>query len=198
MLERTGIASGPAPFAPGSAKVTQKAINVRSSPLFRTRRTSLGSPFIVCLVLSALFGSVFTPEVRAELGAQAPSTNSPVGRWKTVDDATGKAKSVVIIWEEAGKLFGRIQKLVDPDPHDPNPRCIDCTGEQKGKPVIGLRILWDLQRDGDAWSGGTILDPANGKTYKCLLSVEDGGTKLKVRGFVGFALLGRTQYWLRE
>ena len=64
--------------------------------------------------------------------------------------------------------------------------------------MIGLRILWDLSKDGDFWSGGSILDPANGKTYKCQLSVEDRGRKLKVRGFIGFSLLGRTQYWLRE
>jgi uncharacterized protein (DUF2147 family) len=124
--------------------------------------------------------------------------NSPIGRWKTVDDATGKVKSVVVIWEEHSKLFGKIQKLLDPDVRDPNPRCVDCTGEQKGQPVIGLRILWDLRKDGDGWSGGTILDPETGKTYKCLLALEDGGNKLKVRGFMGLSLLGRTQYWLRE
>jgi uncharacterized protein (DUF2147 family) len=55
-----------------------------------------------------------------------------------------------------------------------------------------------LQKDGDAWSGGTILDPESGKMYKCLLSLEDGGEKLKVRGFIGLSLLGRTQYWLRD
>jgi uncharacterized protein (DUF2147 family) len=153
---------------------------------------------IAGLVLSVLFGSVFAPRVRAETGAQDSSMNSPIGRWKTIDDVTGKAKSVVVIWEENGKLYGRVQTLVNPDPKDPNPRCDNCAGEQKGKPVVGLRILWDLQKDGHGWSGGTILDPANGKTYKCLLSVEDGGNKLKVRGFIGFSLLGRTQYWLRE
>ncbi|MEA3004911.1 MAG: hypothetical protein QOI94_180, partial [Acidobacteriaceae bacterium] len=84
------------------------------------------------------------------------------------------------------------------DPKDPNPRCTPCTGEQKGRPVVGLRIFWDLQKDGDAWSGGTILDPESGKMYKCLLSREDGGEKLKVRGFIGLSLLGRTQYWLRD
>jgi uncharacterized protein (DUF2147 family) len=155
----------------------------------------MGSPFALCLAVSMLLGSVSTP---APEMAQGVSTNSPIGRWKTVDDATGKIKSVVTIWEEAGKLYGQIQKLVDPDPKDPNPRCTPCTGEQKGHPVIGLRILWDLQKDGDAWSGGTILDPENGKTYKCLLSLEEGGEKLKVRGFIGVSLLGRTQYWLRD
>ena len=150
--------------------------------------------FVWCLVLSMLFGPVFTAAVRADGGDR----DSPVGRWRTVDDVTGKAKSIVTIWEENGKLYGRVQNLVNPDPKDPNPRCEDCTGDQKNKPVIGLRILWDLQKDGDGWSGGTILDPANGKTYKCELQLEDGGTKLKVRGFIGLSLLGRTQYWQRE
>jgi uncharacterized protein (DUF2147 family) len=77
-----------------------------------------------------------------------------------VDDVTGEPKSVVVIWEENGKLYGQIQKLVNPDPDDPNPRCDDCTGDQKGKRVIGLRILWDLFKDGNGWSGGSILDPA--------------------------------------
>jgi uncharacterized protein (DUF2147 family) len=156
------------------------------------------SSFILSLALSLLCGFVFTPHITPESGMSDSARNSPVGRWKTVDDATGKVESVVVIWEEHSKLFGRIQKLLDPDVHDPNPRCVDCTGEQKGQPVIGLRILWDLQKDGDGWSGGTILDPETGKTYKCLLALEDGGNKLKVRGFMGLSLLGRTQYWLRE
>ena len=158
----------------------------------------VGRSFSLCLILSVLFGSLFAPRAQAENDRQASSAISPVGRWKTIDDVTGKVKSVVAIWEENGKLYGRVQKLLDPDPKDPNPTCEDCEGELKGKPVIGLRILWDLQKDGDGWSGGTILDPSNGKTYKCLVSVEDGGTKLKVRGFIGISVLGRTQYWHRE
>jgi uncharacterized protein (DUF2147 family) len=130
--------------------------------------------------------------------AENPAPNSPLGRWKTVDDITGKAKSIVLIWEQNGKLFGKVQKLVDPDPKDPNPRCQDCSGEQKGKPVVGLQILQNLSKDKDGWSGGTILDPATGKIYKCLVSVLDGGAKLKVRGFIGVSLLGRTQYWQRQ
>jgi uncharacterized protein (DUF2147 family) len=156
------------------------------------------SSFLLGLALSVLFGSALVLSLRGESGAVKPSLDSPVGRWKTVDDVTGKPKSVVTIWEEHGKLYGRVQKLVDPDPKNPNPTCEDCTGETKGKPVVGLKILWDLQKDGDGWSGGTILDPSNGKTYKCLLSLEDGGTRLKVRGFIGVSVLGRTQYWLRE
>jgi uncharacterized protein (DUF2147 family) len=121
-----------------------------------------------------------------------------VGRWKTVDDATGKVKSVVVIWEQDTKFYGKIEKLVDPDPQDPEPRCGRCEGEMKDRPLIGLRILWDLKKDGNQWSGGKVLDPDNGKAYRCSIVVEDGGKKLKVRGFIGFSLLGRTQRWLRE
>ena len=158
----------------------------------------MGSSFILCLALSVLCGFVFTPHIMPEAGLATAPNNSPVGRWKTVDDTTGKVKSIVVIWEEHSKLYGRVQKLLDPNLPDPNPRCKDCTGQQKGQPVIGLRILWDLRKDGNVWSGGMILDPESGKTYKCLLALEDGGKKLKVRGFIGLSLLGRTQYWLRE
>lgn len=136
--------------------------------------------------------------VAAEAAAQISSGSSPAGRWKTVNDATGKLDSVVVIWQENGKLYGKIEKLIDPDPHDPDPRCSRCEGELKNKALVGLRILWDFKKDGDRWSGGKVLDPDNGKIYNCYLQVEDGGKKLKVRGFIGFSVLGRTQYWLRD
>src|SRR5262249_23705356 len=146
---------------------------------------------------------IFLLSVCAAAQAQHTSTRtssllSPVGRWKTVDDATGKVKSVVVIWEQDTKLYGKIEKLIDPDPQDPNPRCTRCEGEMKDQPLIGLRIIWDLKKDGNQWSGGKILDPDNGKAYRCSIVVEDGGKNLKVRGFIGFSLLGRTQHWLRE
>lgn len=123
---------------------------------------------------------------------------SPVGRWKTIDDITGKANSVVIIGENNGRLYGKIEKLIDPDPQDLDPRCTRCEGALRDKPLVGLQILWDFQKDGDRWSGGRVLDPDTGRVYKCYLAVEDRGTRLKVRGFIGFSLLGRTQYWVRN
>lgn len=123
---------------------------------------------------------------------------SPLGRWKTVDDATGRVKSVVRIWEEQGTLYGKIEQLIDPDDQDPDPRCARCQGILKDRPLVGLRILWDLRKEGEQWSGGRILDPGNGKVYRCSISLEDGGRKLKVRGFLGFSLLGRTEHWIRE
>jgi len=120
-----------------------------------------------------------------------------VGRWTTIDDETKKPKSVITIYEEGGKLFGKIEKLFRAPDEEQNPLCDKCEGALKNQPITGMVILRDLKKDGDEWSGGTILDPANGKTYKCKLAVEDGGKKLKVRGFIGIALLGRTQYWVR-
>jgi uncharacterized protein (DUF2147 family) len=156
------------------------------------------SRVFVCLYVWMLLSPVRPLGQHPEPATPTPSQTSPVGRWKTFDEATGKATSVVSIWEENGKLYGRIEKLIDPDPKDPAPRCHRCEGELKGKPLIGLRILWDLRKDGDKWSGGNVLDPDNGKVYKSLIVVEVGGKRLKVRGFVGFSLLGRTQYWLRD
>ncbi|WP_309891989.1 DUF2147 domain-containing protein [Archangium sp.] len=126
--------------------------------------------------------------------AQAPSA---VGRWTTIDDETKKPKSVITIYEEGGKLFGKIEKLYREPTEEQNPLCDKCEGTLKNQPITGMVILRDLKKDGDEWTGGTILDPANGKTYKCKIAVQDGGKKLKVRGYIGMALLGRTQHWVR-
>lgn len=120
---------------------------------------------------------------------------SPAGRWITVDDKTGREKSVVVITEENGVIRGRIERLFRLPGEDPEPRCDKCPGDKKDQPVIGLEILWGLRWNGEEWAGGQILDPENGKTYKCWIQVIDEGRRLKVRGFIGFSLLGRTQYW---
>src|SRR5208283_291355 len=105
-----------------------------------------------------LLFTVCAPGQDPSIRASTSSQNSPVGQWKTIDDATGKVESLVLIQEENGKLYGRIEKLLAPDPQDPDPRCVHCTGEAKDKPLIGLRILWDLRKDGNQWSGGKVLD----------------------------------------
>lgn len=124
--------------------------------------------------------------------------NSPVGRWRTIDDANGKPASIVEIREENGKLIGRIEKVFASFPKESNPKCAACQGELKDAPLVGMKILWDLAKHDDEWAGGKILDPDSGKTYNCSLAPEKGGTRLKVRGFMGMSLFGRTQYWLRE
>ena len=122
---------------------------------------------------------------------------TPVGRWTTIDDETKKPKSVIAIYEEDGKLFGKIEKIFPEPGEKPDPVCEKCEGTLKNQPILGMVIMRNLKKDDDEWSGGTILDPKNGKTYKVKIAIEDKGKKLKVRGYVGMSLLGRTQHWVR-
>lgn len=117
------------------------------------------------------------------------------GIWKTIDDNTGKAKAYIEIYEEDGMAYGKILELINPKQE--NPKCDRCPDEDKGKPVVGLKFIKGLHKDGSIYSGGKILDPANGKLYKCYITLE-GDDTLKVRGYIGITLLGRTQYWYRK
>jgi uncharacterized protein (DUF2147 family) len=122
---------------------------------------------------------------------------SPVGKWKTIDDSTGEARSIINIWEKDGEIFGSIESLFRKPHENPNPLCTKCEGKLRNKPVIGLTILKNLKQDENEWNGGTVLDPENGNTYKCKIEVVENGTRLKVRGFIGVSVLGRTQHWHR-
>ena len=124
-------------------------------------------------------------------------TTTPVGLWKTIDDATGKERSYVRIVEVDGELQGKVEKIFDFPGDDPAHLCDKCKGERKDQPVIGMTILWGLTDKGGVWKGGQILDPDNGKTYRCKMTVSENGQELDVRGYIGISLLGRTQTWLR-
>lgn len=119
--------------------------------------------------------------------------NSIVGRWKTIDDETGKPKSIVHIYEQDGAYFGRVDSLINPD--KPNPTCDKCPDDdpRKDQPVKGMVILKNLKKDGDEYVDGRILDPKKGKIYDCKMWLEEGN--LKVRGYLW--LFHRTQTWYR-
>lgn len=113
------------------------------------------------------------------------------GKWKTIDDETKQAKSIVEIYKKAdGNYYGKVSQLLI-KPADPN--CTVCKDDRKGKPILGLEIIRGLKKDGDEFTGGTITDPKTGKTYKC--TITRSGDQLNVRGYVGVSLLGRTQTW---
>ena len=122
------------------------------------------------------------------------AAEAPVGIWKTVDDKTGEVKSEVQLYEQGGKLFGKITALTDPTDKQGKPRiCSDCKGADKDKPIVGLVIVKDLSLSKDRYKGGTILDPEDGKVYKAELWMEGG--KLKVRGY--FGVFYKTQTWVK-
>jgi uncharacterized protein (DUF2147 family) len=117
-----------------------------------------------------------------------------VGTWYNVDDEDGKPKSHIKIYEKNGKLEGEVIKLL---PAATTSICNECEGKNKGKPIVGMKILWDLQKENEtAYEEGEILNPKNGKIYSCNIELESPD-KLKVRGYLGFSLIGKTQYWYR-
>jgi len=124
----------------------------------------------------------------------ALALESPVGKWKTVDESSGKITSEVEIYEQSGKLFGKIVALTEPNDKQGKPKiCIACTGADKDKPIVGLVIIKDLSPSGNRYKGGTILDPQDGKVYTAEIWVENG--KLMVRGYSG--LFYKTRTWLK-
>lgn len=141
------------------------------------------------LVIAALLVCV------SAAGGASSALNSPVGRWKTIDDKTGQAKAIVEIRDANGELEGRIVQLFHPPA--PNPLCLKCTGALKNKPVMGMRILWGMRQDGSKWTGGHVLDPESGDVYRCTLAFEQNGTVLRLRGYIGFSVFGRTEKWVR-
>jgi uncharacterized protein (DUF2147 family) len=128
------------------------------------------------------------------IATQVVALDPLVGKWKTVDDKTGKALSDVEIYEQGGKMFGKITGLAEPNDAQGKPKiCTKCEGPDKDKPIVGLVIIKDLSAGGDRYKGGTILDPEDGKVYKAELWTEAG--KLKVRGYLG--PFYKTQTWVK-
>ncbi|CAL2077258.1 conserved exported protein of unknown function [Tenacibaculum sp. 190524A02b] len=117
------------------------------------------------------------------------------GKWENRDEETNKVDSVIEVYEKDGKAFAKIIEITDEDRQDAV--CDQCKGKRKNKAILGMNILSGLKKDGDEWSGGKILDPKNGKEYKCYIKLENDN-KLKIRGYIGFSLLGRTAYWYRK
>ena len=143
------------------------------------------------ILLSALFALLALPMLSTH--AQQP----PTGHWTTIDDATGKPKSVVEVYQARdGNFAGRVVEILDMK-DGPNPLCVKCSGSNKDKPIKGMVILWGLKPNGAGrWSGGHVLDPENGKTYKSKLESMDEGRKLGMSGCIAFFC--RQQVWTRK
>lgn len=127
--------------------------------------------------------------------ASAQGAASPVGRWKTVDDKTGESKAIVEIRRmNDGTLQGRIVELLKVE-KDKDPRCDKCSGANRGKPIRGMTILWGLRERAGQWTGGSILDPEGGRTYKARLELANPN-RLGVSGCLAF--ICNQQTWVRE
>jgi uncharacterized protein (DUF2147 family) len=139
----------------------------------------------LCILLLSLAQSVLA------------ANQTPAGLWKSIDDNSGKPRSLIRITEHQGEYSAVIEKgLLATDTGDAV--CEKCTDGRKGKRIIGMTIVEGIKLKGDSYEGGEILDPENGNTYRCKMKLDESGNKLEVRGYIGISLFGRSQIWTRE
>lgn len=124
--------------------------------------------------------------------AQAADPHSPVGQWRTIDDQSGKPKSIVQITDDNGVLTGKIVELLEGATEK---TCSKCEGDLKDKPLVGMKILWDLKKEGDEWTGGKIFNPADGGAYTSKAKLSDNGKTLEVTG--KWMFFSKKQKWQR-
>ena len=146
-------------------------------------------------LLNRLFFASYLLVVSLSLSAQ--SVDPALGVWKTIDEKTNQPSSLIRLEEKNGELIGAVLELI-PTPGEPLiTHCRLCKGERKDKPIVGMVIMNGLKKEkAGYWSGGEILDPEEGDIYKVKIATDDGKT-LKVRGYIGISLIGRTQVWVR-
>ncbi len=122
------------------------------------------------------------------------SSQNIEGKWKTIDDKTGEAKSIIEIYKQGNVFHGKVVDILI----DKNKKnvCEKCKGALKNKPILGMQVIYSLKKDGTDYEDGKILDPENGKEYSCKLWLEsENPNVLNVRGYIAF--LFRTQKWHR-
>jgi uncharacterized protein (DUF2147 family) len=119
-----------------------------------------------------------------------------LGKWKTIDDKDGSVKSIVFIFKATnGKYYGKIEHLFK----NPDKKCTECEGANKDKPVINMLIINEMVEKNGTLTGGTILDPNNGKVYRCNISYDKTTGKLNVRGSLDKSgIIGRSQIWIKN
>ena len=131
-------------------------------------------------------------------GGALAQNASPVGVWRTVDDATHQPTSLVKISVQGDGLVGVVERVLDAAGSDK--RCDLCKDDRKNMPIVGMQVIRRIPAEkgtSASWDGGEILDPKSGRTYRVRLTLTDGGQSLEVRGYIGTPLFGRTQVWQR-
>lgn len=135
------------------------------------------------------------------LAANSPLARSGelAGLWQEYDDQTGKVEALIRIERAADDTYeGKIEKLIPETPANPGKLCTACKGGLHDKPLLGLRILSGMKRKDDLnFEGGEIVDPDDGKVYKCLIRLSEDGDTIKVTGYIGFTWLAQSETWRR-
>ncbi|MDP2173098.1 MAG: DUF2147 domain-containing protein [Candidatus Cloacimonadaceae bacterium] len=121
------------------------------------------------------------------------------------DDITGvwyngeKTSKIEVFKTTAGNYAGRIVWLKVPNDAAGIPRVDKDNPEAslRARPLMGLVVLTGLNVKANAkYDGGKIYDPKSGKTYSSKAEF-DGIDNLKLRGYIGVSIVGRTDTWTR-
>jgi len=130
-------------------------------------------------------------------GQAAPEPPAVVGLWRVMDGSGADPVSLVALSERDGVVSGTVMRVMRSSQGE-HPVCRACKGPLQNQAVVGMTVVWGLKQQGagPVWSGGSVLDPGNGQTYKCKMTLREANT-LELRGFLGISLLGRTQVWQR-
>jgi uncharacterized protein (DUF2147 family) len=147
---------------------------------------------LIKLCVTSLFLVIFSSVATA---ATAATTNSVEGYWQTIDGKTKKPSSIIEIQKNGAIVNGKVVKTYSPGSQ--KSLCVACQGVQKNKPILGLTIIKGMQCTANTCEHGTILDPRDGKVYHATMKLVNNGQTLKVRGYIGMPLLGKTVIWQR-
>jgi uncharacterized protein (DUF2147 family) len=133
------------------------------------------------------------------VGGRAISADlSPIGLWQAVDPDTKQPTGWFAVTDDNGVYDATLVKMFLQPGQDPNEVCDKCTDDRHNHPWIGLQIIRGMKFDYEnKYTGGSILDPRDGHVYGAEMTVTPDGQTLVVRGFLGFSLLGRNEYWTR-
>jgi uncharacterized protein (DUF2147 family) len=139
---------------------------------------------IVCFIALQLIAVTSFAQVRAD---------DIIGVWLT----NGKEPAKIQIYKSGEKYYGKIVWLKNPiDNGKPKVDKNNPDKNMRNETIVGLVILKGFKFDDDEWGDGEIYDPESGKTYRCYLTLKDKRT-LKVRGYIGISLFGRTEIWTK-
>ncbi|SFI00205.1 Uncharacterized conserved protein, DUF2147 family [Collimonas sp. OK307] len=147
-----------------------------------------------------LMAAIASSALLAFGGSAQDTVSSPIGLWKTIDDHSGKPRSLMRVTESNGEFLGKVEKLLREPGEDQHPKCGKCEGALKDQPILGMTVMTGMKHEGNSneYVDGRLFDPDSGNTYKGKMTLIDNGKKLNVRGYIGIPLLGRSQTWLRE
>jgi uncharacterized protein (DUF2147 family) len=172
---------------------------IASSP--RAKPSNAGVPIMRAVLPTAIavFLALAAP-VHAQTTAPVQAPRTPGGLWQAVDDDTKQPTGWFLISNHNGIWAGIIAKMFLKPGEDPNAACDKCTDDRANHPWLGLEIIRDMKQDKDnpdKYVDGNILDPRDGKVYHALMTLSPDNQTLIVRGYLGFEMLGKNQYWTR-